>query len=153
MVSSAQAMSGSEWRLHLSAVTPRLLATPPRVRRSWVPPPSHLVKINFYGSFVASSHTVSGDTVVRDSAGAVLAAAVFPLPNVDSSVLAEALACVRSLELAVDLGFHNVQVEGDQNKTVELCNQKFHPLKKKLWAAEFLRYNGLFPIGVFFVFL
>ncbi|KAK8658809.1 hypothetical protein V6N13_029030 [Hibiscus sabdariffa] len=78
-----------------------------------VPPPSHPFKINFNDSFVASSHTVSSDMVVRDSVGAVLAATAFPLSNVDSSTLTEALACVRSLELAVGLGFHTVQVECD----------------------------------------
>ncbi|KAK9034729.1 hypothetical protein V6N11_050883 [Hibiscus sabdariffa] len=57
--------------------------------------------------------TVSSDMVVRDSVGAVLAATAFPLSNVDSSTLTEALACVRSLELAVGLGFHTVQVECD----------------------------------------
>ncbi|KAK8598890.1 hypothetical protein V6N13_076834 [Hibiscus sabdariffa] len=49
-------------------------------------------------SFVASSHTVSGDTVVRDSAGVVLAAAAFSLPNVDSSVPAEALVTKKAEE-------------------------------------------------------
>ncbi|MBA0746321.1 hypothetical protein Gogos_008854 [Gossypium gossypioides] len=51
--------------------------------------------------------------IIRNEAGLVMGSCVYPWDNVSDPTTAEAIACVRAVNFAEDLGFREVGIEGD----------------------------------------
>ncbi|OEL13207.1 hypothetical protein BAE44_0025775 [Dichanthelium oligosanthes] len=86
----------------------------------WTPPPRGWSKVNFDGSvYNDGSGRASIGGVIRDSAGRVVLA--FAEPTEHSTVgIVEALALIRGLQLAEELGLDRVVAEGDDLVLVQL---------------------------------
>ncbi|XP_075656584.1 uncharacterized protein LOC142626766 [Castanea sativa] len=79
----------------------------------WCPPPAPLLKVNFDGALFMESFKAGIGVVIRDSAGNVIGAMSerISLPKTVEDV--EALACRRAMEFALEIGLHQVVLEGD----------------------------------------
>ena len=83
----------------------------------WCPPPGTLFKLNFDAAVFKDTESSGFGAVIRNSMGEVMAALSAKGPPVANSEEAEILACRKALEFAVEAGFQDVVVEGD-NATV-----------------------------------
>ncbi|XP_050240907.1 uncharacterized protein LOC126689771 [Quercus robur] len=91
--------------------------TNPVVMQTWSPPSGNLYKLNFDVAVFPDTESTGFGAVIRNNRGAVMAALSAKGPPVSSSEEVEVLACRRALEFAVETGFQEVVVEGD-NTTV-----------------------------------
>ncbi|KAH1108545.1 hypothetical protein J1N35_012313 [Gossypium stocksii] len=79
----------------------------------WRYPPKQAVKINFDGAFDEElAHSASG-VVARNSEGYVLLSCSEIHQHVYSSFAAEALACRKATQIGVDMGWHEIIIEGN----------------------------------------
>ncbi|XP_050259023.1 uncharacterized protein LOC126704023 [Quercus robur] len=85
----------------------------PRTEQRWKPPPSLLYKLNFDATVFAGIQRSGIGAVIRNSASEVMAEMFVKGPSVSCSEEAEALACRKSLEFAVESGFTEMIIEGD----------------------------------------
>ena len=83
----------------------------------WCPPPGTLFKLNFDAVVFMDTKSSGFGVVIRNSMGEVMAVLSAKCPPVANSEEAEILACRKALEFAVEAGFQDVVVEGD-NATV-----------------------------------
>ena len=112
--------ASAEWRIrtcmsvdHYSRGSSSSPGTPSHLVR-WYPPPPGFVKLNFDGSLINSS--AAGGFIIRDWTGRLIKAGATYYG--DTSILvAEARALRDGLRLAIQAGFTNIIIEGD-NKTV-----------------------------------
>lgn len=79
----------------------------------WRPPSQSLFKMNFDAAIFRESNSSGFGAVIRNEQGEVMAAMAAKGPLVLSSEEAETLACRKALEFAVDVGFLELVVEGD----------------------------------------
>ncbi|KAK9989613.1 hypothetical protein SO802_029852 [Lithocarpus litseifolius] len=84
-----------------------------RPRTRWLAPPNESFKINFDGAVFKDKDRAGIGVIIRDSRGLVMGSMsqVVPLPQ--TIVELEALAALKALEFAADLGLFNVILEGD----------------------------------------
>ncbi|KAL0004760.1 hypothetical protein SO802_012321 [Lithocarpus litseifolius] len=84
-----------------------------RPRTRWFAPPNESFKINFDGAVFKDKDRAGIGVIIRDSRGLVMGSMsqVVPLPQ--TIVELEALAALKALEFAADLGLFNVILEGD----------------------------------------
>ena len=82
-------------------------------RSIWKPPPCPKLKVNFNRTVFREIQRVGVGVIVRDAEGRVCAFMVesFHLPF--SVTIVEVLATKKALQLANDLGFHSIILEGD----------------------------------------
>ena len=85
--------------------------------QTWCPPSGNLYQLNFDAIVFTDTESSGFGAVIRNNTGAVMAALSVKGPPVSSNEEAEVLACWRALEFAVETGFQEVVVEGD-NATV-----------------------------------
>ena len=85
--------------------------------QTWCPPSGNLYKLNFDAAVFTNTELSGFGAAIRSNTGAVMAALSAKGPPIFSSEEAEVLACRRALEFAVETGFQEVVVEGD-NATV-----------------------------------
>ncbi|KAK4573849.1 hypothetical protein RGQ29_031699 [Quercus rubra] len=83
----------------------------------WRPPVGSLYKVNFDAAMFTNSNSSGFGVVIHNNLGEILAAISAKGPAVGDSEEAEVLACRRALEFAVDGGFTELEIEGD-NVTV-----------------------------------
>ena len=79
----------------------------------WLPPPPSVYKINFDGATFLDTVSTGLGVVARDSDGMVIASLserISLLPTVEDL---EALACMRAISFAIEIGLQDVVVEGD----------------------------------------
>ena len=79
----------------------------------WTAPPNGFVKINFDGENAESSRMSGVGVVIQDSEGAVLASCAEKLNQPFKAEDMEALAALKALSFAHELGFQNIVLEGD----------------------------------------
>ena len=79
----------------------------------WRAPPVGFVKANFDGANSDISRLSGVGVVIRDSDGAVLASCAKKIDQAYKAEDTEALAALKALTFAHELGFHNVVLEGD----------------------------------------
>ncbi|XP_075658642.1 uncharacterized protein LOC142628422 [Castanea sativa] len=79
----------------------------------WTTPETHGFKINFNGAAFADDDTAGIGVVVRNDASLVMASLTQQIPMSASVIEVEALAARRALELALELGFNDVILEGN----------------------------------------
>ena len=80
---------------------------------TWTPPQDNWYKINFDGATFADVRSAGLGVVIRNREGRVMASLSQKIPLPMSVIEVEVLAARRALELAVELGFDHVILEGD----------------------------------------
>uniref|UniRef100_A0A7N2LRV2 RNase H type-1 domain-containing protein n=1 Tax=Quercus lobata TaxID=97700 RepID=A0A7N2LRV2_QUELO len=85
--------------------------------QKWEPSVGLIYKVNFDAAVFADLDALGVGVVVRNDKGEVMASLSTKGPPVQDSEEAEALACRRAMEFAVEVGFLEVILEGD-NVTV-----------------------------------
>lgn len=81
------------------------------ILQNWKPPTSQLYKLNVDAATFANGSGVGA--VICNAAGEVMAALLARVEAVADSEEAEALACWKAMEFAIDTGFSELIVEGD----------------------------------------
>ena len=79
----------------------------------WKPPPDPVFKLNFDAAIFSELNGSGVGVIIRNCKGEVMAAMTAKGPPVGGSEEAEILACRRALEFAIDAGFTDLIVEGD----------------------------------------
>ncbi|KAK8675446.1 hypothetical protein V6N13_033512 [Hibiscus sabdariffa] len=92
----------------------------------WEAPNLSVVKINFDSAFNLQDRSAISGAVVRNSEGLILAACVVPNSNVSDAFMAEALACKDAVQVAKDMRFSEVIIEGDSLTVVKKLNSTIH---------------------------
>ena len=79
----------------------------------WQPPPTSAFKLNFDAAVFAELKCSGFGAIIRNGKGEVMAAMSIKGPPVADSEEAEVLACRKALEFAIDAGFTDLIIEGD----------------------------------------
>ncbi|XP_075645487.1 uncharacterized protein LOC142616545 [Castanea sativa] len=87
--------------------------TEPQTRQRWKPPPSQLYKLNFDAAVFDGIQRSGFGAVIKNSAVELMAAMSVKGPSVSCSEETKALACRKALEFAVESGFAELIIEGD----------------------------------------
>ncbi|KAK3204157.1 hypothetical protein Dsin_018203 [Dipteronia sinensis] len=96
----------------------------------WKAPAVGFFKINIDAAVSSSLGLSDVGTIIRDSAGRVLASSVAKLPGVTSSLLAKAWAILKDLLLARDTGIRPVTLDSEAQAVVHLINTNARPLSE-----------------------
>lgn len=103
-----------EWNAAKDSLSNRLLPRPqissPNV---WVPLASQVFKINFDGAIFPNLLLAGIGVVVRNSTGQVMAAMTQKISGISNSDHIETIAAACALDIARDIGYRNVILEGD----------------------------------------
>ena len=97
----------------------------------WRPPLGLLYKLNFDAAIFSNMNSMGFGVVIRNNMGEVMAALLAKGLAVIDSEKAEVLACRRALEFAIDVGFTELEVEGD-NVTVMRNLASLRPINSRL---------------------
>lgn len=87
--------------------------------QSWRPPSGDSYKLNFNAAVFEDTGSLGFGVIIRNYRGEVMAALSAKGPVVSDSEEVEALACRRALEFAVDAGFEELVVEGDNAMVIK----------------------------------
>ena len=98
---------------------PKPLVTPRPARVRWSPPTENLYKANFDTTMFEHLGFTGLGVVIRDCRGNVLAALSQKIALPQSVEMAEALATKRAVQLATEMSFLRVMVEGDCKRVVQ----------------------------------
>ena len=79
--------------------------------QNWKPPTGQLYKLNFDAAVFENGSRIGA--VIRNATGEVMAALSARGATVSDNEEAEALACRKAMEFAIDAGFSELMVEGD----------------------------------------
>lgn len=79
----------------------------------WFPPPVGRFKLNFNTTIFSDFNYSEVGAIIRNENGEVMAALSSKIPPVYDSEEEEVLACRRALEFAIDAGFLELVIEGD----------------------------------------
>ena len=82
-------------------------------RDTWQPPPQLVFKLNFDAAVFSCLNRFGFGAVIRNDKGEVMAAMAAKGPEVFCSEEVELLACRKAIEFAVDAGFSEFVIEGD----------------------------------------
>nr|XP_023880678.1 uncharacterized protein LOC111993059 [Quercus suber] len=88
-------------------------SSPGEVTQAWQPPPCLQYKLNFDGAVFDSGDSSGYGAIIRNEKGEVMVAISAKEGAVSDSEEVEALACRKALEVAVDIGFTDLIIEGD----------------------------------------
>ena len=86
--------------------------------QSWCPPSGTMYKLNFDAAVFTDTESLGFGAVIRNNMGVVMAALLAKGPPIANNKEAEILACRRALEFAVEVGFQEVVVEGDNANVI-----------------------------------
>ena len=84
----------------------------------WRPPEQGLVKVNFDAALFKHKNSARLGAIVRDWRGANLGALSMPVLLSSTIAELEALACLRAVQFATDLGLQRVIFEGDSTTII-----------------------------------
>ena len=99
--------------------------------QKWRPPTGLAFKLNFDAAIFANSNSSGAGVIIRNSLGEVMAGLSACGSFVASSKEVEVLACRKAPEFALDLGFRDLVIEGD-NIMVMRTMVFLHPNRSKL---------------------
>ncbi|MBA0636144.1 hypothetical protein Godav_024864 [Gossypium davidsonii] len=88
----------------------------------WRPPVDPWVCVNFYDGFFDNYKVSNTRVAVKNSERLLMGLAYFEQEHVPCLLRTEALACMRALEFARDLGFRCVELEGDSVMLISKLN-------------------------------
>ncbi|KAL4598870.1 hypothetical protein ACB092_11G088100 [Castanea dentata] len=86
----------------------------------WCPPPNSRFKLNFDAAIFSNMKCSGIGAIIRNEKGEVMGAMSAKCPQVQDSMEAEVLACRRALEFAIDIGFSELVIEGDNAQWAEI---------------------------------
>lgn len=113
----------------------------------WQTPPLGFVKINFDGAVFKDTNMSSVGVVIRDNNGAVLASFSENIPQAYKADKIEALAAMKALSFAHELGFRSAVLKGDSLRLIQALKSEVHSLSPlgllledvKVYARNFVR--------------
>ncbi|KAL0014186.1 hypothetical protein SO802_001255 [Lithocarpus litseifolius] len=88
-------------------------------RDTWQPPPPSIFKLNFDAALFSALNKSGFGAVIRNEKGEVMAAMAAKGPEVSCSEEAEYLACRKAIEFAIDAGFSELVIEGDNSSVMK----------------------------------
>ncbi|XP_075665991.1 uncharacterized protein LOC142635794 [Castanea sativa] len=91
-------------------------------RDTWQPPPQSLFKLSFDAAVFSGLNKSGYGAIIRNEKGEVMAAMVAKGPEVFCSEEAELLACRKAIEFAVDGGFSELVIEGDNSSAMKVVS-------------------------------
>ncbi|XP_050249318.1 uncharacterized protein LOC126696677 [Quercus robur] len=91
----------------------------------WKPPPWPRHKVNFDGAVFREDDSAGVGAVIRDEKGFMVAAMAEKIPLPYSITALEALAAIRALRLAGDIGLESFILEGDSKITIDALAENF----------------------------
>ena len=88
---------------------------PPRIPivQRWRPPDSHCYKVNFDAVVFHDLNRAGIGVIIRNCGGAALGALSSSIPLAQSVADVEALACLKAVKFALEIGLTRVVFEGD----------------------------------------
>ena len=96
--------------------------------QNWKPPTGQLYKLNFDAAIFANSSGIGA--VIRNDAGEVMAALSAKGAAVNDSEEAEAMACRKAMEFAIDAGFSELVVKGDNSVVLSSVSSMHQDLSR-----------------------
>ena len=90
----------------------------PRCRSYWQPLTQDVYKLNFDAAVFSDMNCSGVGAIVRNHVGEVMAAMLAKGEYVHNSDEAEVLACHKALEFAMEAGFSNLVIEGDNSNVM-----------------------------------
>ncbi|KAA3460897.1 reverse transcriptase [Gossypium australe] len=90
----------------------------------WNNPPGQAVKINFDGAFNERTKQSASGVVARDSNGHVIITSIELYREAASAFVAEAIACRRATQIALDINREDIIIEGDSLFIIKKCNSR-----------------------------
>ncbi|KAA3477308.1 reverse transcriptase [Gossypium australe] len=112
------------WKGELSGEFLGYASSSPEEIVKWRNPPGQSIKINFDAAFEERSRLSASGIVVRDSSGSVLLSSTALHKDVDSAVVAEAIACRRASQIGLNINQEVVIIEGDSLSIIKKCNKR-----------------------------
>ena len=91
-----------------ASMTPQVSTQP-----HWSAPTQTRYKVNFDGALFSSTDAAGLGVVIHDNVGAVIGALSMRIPLPQLVAMVETLGCRRAVQFAVEIGLHEVIVEGD----------------------------------------
>ncbi|XP_023905928.1 uncharacterized protein LOC112017706 [Quercus suber] len=86
---------------------------------TWQPPSPSIFKLNFDAALFSALNSSGFGAVIRNDKCEVMAAMAAKGPEVSCSEEAEFLACRKAIEFAVDAGFSELVIEGDNSSIIK----------------------------------
>ena len=103
----------------------RLATNPPNSNPiSWRPPPLNRFKLNFDAAMFKEEDASGFGAIIRNERGEVMAALSGKGPPAACSEEAEVFACRRAVEFALECGFRELVVEGDNQSVMAALERK-----------------------------
>ncbi|KAA3472099.1 reverse transcriptase [Gossypium australe] len=93
-------------------------------RNRWIAPSGSRLKINFDAAFNRQRKESCTGLIVRNGNSEVICSRSIINKNIPSAFAAEALACYQALELGVQLGLRDVEVEGDSQTVIRKLQEE-----------------------------
>ncbi|KAH1092324.1 hypothetical protein J1N35_019581 [Gossypium stocksii] len=103
----SQAVMLKNLKNHIFCIVPMLVTIAPNTTTS-------SKKVNFDVSFISHYCKIGACIVLRDFEGFVVGATTLKLSNVTHSAIAEALATVKAIEIAMEMGHSLIFLESDR---------------------------------------
>ena len=91
------------------------------------------MKINFDGAVFGASNMSNIGVVIRDSNGAILASCSQKIPQAYKAEEIEALAALKALSFAFELGFRSAILEGDSLRLIQALKSEEHSLSPRVY--------------------
>ncbi|KAA3455720.1 reverse transcriptase [Gossypium australe] len=93
------------------------------VKTKWRSPSGSKVKVNFDGAFSERTKQSASKVVARDSSGYVLISTAEIHHGVTSTFAAEAIACKKATQIAIEIQMREVSIEGDSLTVIKKCKK------------------------------
>ncbi|XP_023922274.1 uncharacterized protein LOC112033728 [Quercus suber] len=93
--------------------------TQPPQHIKWKPPNLNCLKVNFDGVVFRKENTARVGVIIRDEKGQIIASMAEKVPLPNSVVALKAVAAVKALNFATELGISSVVVEGDSDIVIK----------------------------------
>ncbi|XP_030924586.1 uncharacterized protein LOC115951544 [Quercus lobata] len=112
----------------------------------WIPPPELVYKLNFDAAIFSELSCSGVGAMILNARDEFMATMSARDPSVFDSLKAEIIACRKALEFAIDAGFTDLVIEGDNKNVMQLVSasrEDFsrlgHVIQDIKWLAQGLR--------------
>ena len=97
---------------------PDCVPRPPQFVK-WCPPKPNLLKVNFDGAVFREENSAGVGVIIRDTDGRIIASMVEKVPLPNSVAALEAVAAIKALYFAAELGISSIVLEGDSEIVIK----------------------------------
>lgn len=104
----------------------------------WKPPNINSIKINVDSSFDVMTYSSISRILARNHMGQIIGSCTYPEVHVADAFIAEARACEQTVRFAIEMGFCQVQIEGDSLTIIKKLNSSdedksvFSPINRNI---------------------